>query len=79
MRRRHRHGRAVLAWGHTQLRWRHARGLFWAMAPIALSIPFACVYLRYHYVVDVLAGIALAIAVALLARKLSPAPEGAPR
>ncbi len=33
--------------------------LAWALAPLVLSIPIACVYLRYHYVVDVLAGVAL--------------------
>ena len=57
--------------------WRHARTLFWVMAPIALSIPFACVYLRYHYVVDVLAGIALAMVVALAAPRLTARTEEA--
>ena len=42
------------------LAFRHARGVFWVTLPMVLSIPFACVYLRYHYVVDVLAGLALA-------------------
>ncbi|MEW6432466.1 MAG: phosphatase PAP2 family protein [Myxococcota bacterium] len=42
------------------LAWRHVRRLFWAILPIVVSMPFACVYLRYHYVVDVLAGLALA-------------------
>ncbi|MBI3184600.1 MAG: phosphatase PAP2 family protein [Myxococcales bacterium] len=41
--------------------WRHARRLFWALLPFVGLIPFACVYLRYHYVVDVLAGALLAI------------------
>jgi membrane-associated phospholipid phosphatase len=47
--------------------WRHLRVLFWCMLPIAAPIPFACVYLRYHYVTDVLAGFILAAAVALVA------------
>jgi membrane-associated phospholipid phosphatase len=34
---------------------RFARFLF----PVVISIPFACIYLRYHYVTDVLAGLAL--------------------
>ena len=51
--------------------WRHARPLFWVMAPIAVSMPLACVYLRYHYVVDVLAGLALAAAVTALSNALS--------
>lgn len=37
-----------------------------ALAPIVLTIPIACVYLRYHYVTDVLAGIALFTLVAVL-------------
>lgn len=40
--------------------WRHVRRLFWAILPVVISMPFACVYLRYHYVVDVLAGLAFA-------------------
>jgi hypothetical protein len=40
--------------------WRFARRLFWALSPVIVSIPCACVYLRYHYVIDVLAGLALA-------------------
>lgn len=40
--------------------WRHVRKLFWAILPIVVSMPFACVYLRYHYVIDVIAGLALA-------------------
>jgi membrane-associated phospholipid phosphatase len=58
----------LLAWGL----WRHARRLFWAVAPMAATIPVACVYLRYHYVVDVLAGLALAAATLALTRWLRP-------
>jgi membrane-associated phospholipid phosphatase len=39
---------------------RHTRTLGLVLAPFVLSIPFACVYLRYHYVIDVIAGIVLA-------------------
>jgi membrane-associated phospholipid phosphatase len=52
----------TLLWGA----FRHVRPLFWMLAPIVLSIPFACVYLRYHYVIDVLAGVALFAGVATL-------------
>jgi membrane-associated phospholipid phosphatase len=52
----------TLLWGA----FRHVRPLFWVLAPIVLSIPFACVYLRYHYVVDVIAGMALFVGVATL-------------
>ncbi len=50
---------------------RHTRRLFWAVLPVAGVIPFACVYLRYHYVVDVLAGAVLAVALTLASRRLS--------
>jgi membrane-associated phospholipid phosphatase len=41
--------------------WRHVRRLFWALLPIFVSMPLACVYLRYHYVIDVLVGLVLAV------------------
>lgn len=50
--------------------WQHARRLFWVLLPVFGSIPFACVYLRYHYVVDVLAGAALFVAVAAVTAAL---------
>jgi membrane-associated phospholipid phosphatase len=43
--------------------WKYIRPLFWLILPIAIFVPIACVYLRYHYVVDVLAGFVLAIMV----------------
>jgi len=49
---------------------RHARGLFWWILPMVVSMPFACVYLRYHYVVDVLAGLSLALVMVVLTRRL---------
>lgn len=39
--------------------YKHVRWLGYLLAPVVLSIPFACVYLRYHYVIDVVAGVAL--------------------
>jgi membrane-associated phospholipid phosphatase len=44
---------------------RHLPRLAWVLAPIVLSIPLACVYLRYHYVIDIVAGLALFVAVAV--------------
>lgn len=41
------------------------------LAPIVLTIPIACVYLRYHYVVDVLAGIAVFALVAKITDALA--------
>jgi hypothetical protein len=48
--------------------WRHLRPVFWATLPMVASMPLACVYLRYHYVVDVLAGVVLAVAMVALTR-----------
>ena len=45
--------------------WRYARVLFWTFLPFVITIPFACVYLRYHYVTDVIAGVFLSIFVIL--------------
>jgi membrane-associated phospholipid phosphatase len=56
----------VLLWGAL----RHVRKLGLILAPIIISIPFACVYLRYHYAIDVIAGAALALAVTTLAKRL---------
>jgi membrane-associated phospholipid phosphatase len=50
--------------------WRSARAVFWISLPVIVSIPIACVYLRYHYVTDVLAGALLALGVATLMRAL---------
>jgi membrane-associated phospholipid phosphatase len=41
--------------------WRHIRKIGIAITPLAISIPFACVYLRYHWVIDVVAGFLLAV------------------
>jgi membrane-associated phospholipid phosphatase len=57
----------ILLWSS----WRHARLLFAVLAPIVLSIPIACVYLRYHWVTDVLAGIALVGIVAWLTQRFA--------
>lgn len=49
---------------------RHVRKLGLAILPIVVSIPFACVYLRYHYAIDVAAGIVLCAIVWLVTLKL---------
>ncbi|MEO7113455.1 MAG: phosphatase PAP2 family protein [Polyangiaceae bacterium] len=51
---------------------KNVRWLGWVLAPIVLSIPFACVYLRYHYVVDILAGIVLCGGTIALGHRLFP-------
>lgn len=58
--------------------YKHLRSVFWATLPMVASIPFACVYLRYHYVVDVLAGVALAAVMVALTRKVFPAAPAVP-
>ncbi len=59
----------------SRLAWRYARGLFWFTLPVVVSIPFACVYLRYHYVVDVLAGLLLAVAMIAAERRWLSGPR----
>jgi len=53
--------------GHTMITaavllvaFRRARDVFWFLLPVALCLIFSTVYCRYHYVVDVLAGLILA-------------------
>lgn len=63
--------------------YRHVRRLFWWILPIVVSMPFACVYLRYHYVIDVLVGIVLAVVMALVVKRfragiVGDAAENAP-
>jgi membrane-associated phospholipid phosphatase len=43
------------------LSYRYVRGLFWIMLPPVILLIFATVYLRYHYVVDVFAGVLLMV------------------
>jgi membrane-associated phospholipid phosphatase len=40
--------------------WRNSKRLFWILSPLVLSLWFSTVYLRYHYVIDVIAGLILA-------------------
>ncbi|MGH7162894.1 MAG: phosphatase PAP2 family protein [Planctomycetota bacterium] len=53
--------------GHTMiavivllLAWKHVRPLFWALLPAVAGLVVSTVYCRYHYVVDVIAGLILA-------------------
>jgi membrane-associated phospholipid phosphatase len=53
--------------------------VFYTFVAFAACITFSTVYLRYHYVIDVIAGMALAIvvlaAVPLIYHKLEPGNE----
>lgn len=42
--------------------WKWRRPVFWAILPVQVALIAATVYLRYHYVVDVLAGAAWGVA-----------------
>ncbi len=53
--------------GHTEVvlivlmyAWRYKRWFFWLALPLAFGLVLATIYLRYHYIVDVIAGAALA-------------------
>ena len=51
--------------------WRHQRRLAYSLVPIIAGVMIATVYGRFHYVLDTLAGAALAIAVVVAYRYLS--------
>lgn len=57
--------------------WKFIRPLFWVFLPFIVCIPLACIYLRYHYVVDVIAGGILAWGVIRINSSLQalPTPE----
>jgi membrane-associated phospholipid phosphatase len=55
--------------GHTMIAtavliaaWRRFRKLFWFLLPVALLLIFSTMYCRFHYLVDVLAGVVLVFA-----------------
>jgi len=63
--------------GHTMITvavlvvaWKRMRKLFWFLLPVALLLIFSTMYCRYHYVVDVLAGIVLALVTVPLGDRL---------
>ena len=49
---------------------RNSRPLFWVLSPLVLSLWVSTIYLRYHYLIDVVAGLLLAPASFLLANWL---------
>jgi membrane-associated phospholipid phosphatase len=63
--------------GHTQtvlislwFAFKYKRPLFWVYLPITIALIFSTVYLRYHYVIDVVAGVAAAGITLLLGTRL---------
>lgn len=49
---------------------RRARDVFWALLPVSVCLVISTVYCRYHYVVDVIAGFVLAMAMVPLGDRL---------
>ena len=47
--------------------YRNSKRLFWILSPLILSLWLSTLYLRYHYLIDVLAGLILAPVSYLLA------------
>ncbi len=60
-------GISFLVWLYA---WRNSRPLAGVLAPLILSLGISTVYLRYHYLIDVVAGLLLAPACFLLANWL---------
>ena len=51
---------------------RYARTALWVVAPLVVSLMAATVYCRYHYAIDVLAGLAMAMVLIPLCRRINP-------
>jgi len=58
---------ATVMWVMT---WKHYRPAFWALSPVILSLYVSTFYCRYHYVTDLVVGIATAALAALVAPPL---------
>ena len=58
--------------------WRHARRRFWWYLLPCLVLWFSTLYLRFHYFVDLLAGVAVALAGWWMANKYEAATAGQP-
>ena len=50
--------------------WKYSKPYFWILTVVGSSLLFSTVYLRYHYVVDVIAGILLTLVMITIARPL---------
>lgn len=55
---------------------RHTRRAGWIMLPQVLLLCFSTIYLRYHYLVDIVAGFGLALFALAISRFLENHPEG---
>jgi len=50
---------------------RHARIALWVVGPLVVSLMAATVYCRYHYAIDVVAGVALTLVLVPLCQKIT--------
>jgi len=50
--------------------WRYVRWLFWVMIPLVALLILSTIYLRHHYVIDLIAGLVLAIIIFPIGPKL---------
>ena len=48
------------------LAYQYKRNLFWIYLPVVAALLFSTVYLRYHYIVDVIAGFGLTLLTILI-------------
>jgi len=63
-------GHSAIALVVLYLSYRFEKGLFWVYLLIVTALLFSTVYLRYHYVIDVIAGIVLAIGTVYFGERL---------
>ncbi len=50
--------------------WRYVKWLFWVMIPMVIMLILSTIYLRHHYVIDLFAGLVLAIIIFWVGPKL---------
>ncbi len=77
-------GHTMIAAAVLLVAWKRDRKFFFALLPVGIGLILSTVYCRYHYVVDVLAGLALAFLTVPLGDRIydraasgSEAPTGA--
>jgi membrane-associated phospholipid phosphatase len=76
-------GHTMIAAAVLAIAWRRERRAFWFLLPVGVGLILSTVYCRYHYVVDVLAGLVLAFVTVPLGeflydRALARAPASTP-
>jgi membrane-associated phospholipid phosphatase len=63
-------GHTMITVGTLLVAWKRFRKAFWFLLPVGVSLVISTVYCRYHYVIDVIAGIGLAALVVPLGDRL---------